>query len=307
MNQPINCTHLCPIGSQRTPLNRLAHNTAVAALAWLPGGHTLAVGCQLRELHLYDLRATVPTGNPPSSTWAHSGAVNNIEVDPERPYLLATSSFNPGSSVKLWDSRKIVSSIGEIKSGSFLDSRHNPGAHPNEQLSTVPGTIPRSRAGATHGRRGPSGPVIRRIVWSSKQPGILSVAVGSRIHHYDTLSSQARPVLWGISDVDQQVADIAINPLTVRRPAVSMDVDSSEKVGPPLQTEQEHLPNLPIPQEETLPTLLRHRMLVVGTDGYVADVAKSTTAPLAVSRRDGSIMHALDNHIWVSNLDGAGE
>jgi len=154
-------------GVKQLPLHKLAHNSSVASLSWISAdGELLAVGCQSKNLQIYDLRIS-GTSAQPLSTSAHESSVNGIEVDPNRPNVFATFSRALAEPVKLWDIRKMNSCVSEIKTGAITAS-HNVGDLPT---------------------------FVSAIGWEQSSPGILSIVTGDDLRFYNTRINISRPVL----------------------------------------------------------------------------------------------------------------
>lgn len=185
-------------GAGRGPVHKYAHHSGVSSLTWLPSlspiagqGQMLLVGCQSRQIQLYDLRVSGGTIQPISIV-AHSDAVNGIKVDPHRPHLFAsfskqTSSGLPFDPVKVWDVRNLKERVGEIKTGGDVSD----------------------------------------IGWSAVFIGTLAVAMGDTIRYYDTLSSTARPVLNRMSQCNEPIECMAFRPLRVQ--TVESNVSGNKK------------------------------------------------------------------------------
>ncbi|KAI2499622.1 Zinc-ribbon like family [Fragilaria crotonensis] len=206
--------------STSSPLLKVCHNSAVTSLEWLQGGQTLAVGCQMRPLMLYDFRVS---SSPPITVWeaesVHGMRANQFTL---ATFSKSTSAFgnnhnNTSNPIQLWDLRSLETPFAEIK----LDHNQDP----------------------------------TTIEWS--RPGVLSVAMDNRILHYNVTTS--KPALVGQTYAPLPILDMAM-----------------------LAPDQE-------------------RFLVVLEDKSVIDVSKHTTAPLAVSKRDGRIVHAFEDHLWNMN------
>ena len=71
---------------------------------------TLAVGGQLRNLQIYDLRQP----SSPVTVYAHNFGVNGIQTDPHRSHLFATFCSVQNEPVKIWDVRRMDSHASEI-------------------------------------------------------------------------------------------------------------------------------------------------------------------------------------------------
>ena len=240
-------------GTVVTPMSKHSHNTGVASMAWLSEGQTLAVGCQSRNMQLYDLRVS---GNsaPPTSISAHSESVNGIEVDPLRPLMLATFSRSPGEPVKIWDLRRMDASVGEIK------------ASPPSELAIDPV------------------PFVSALQWSCTQVGTLSVVLSNIVQHYDTTTFGSRPVLTGSNMSSTPILDIAVNPLSFK-----------------------HMVNQDESLDELAIDLYSDRMLTVVNDRSVCDIAKHCKAPLAISHRDGRLIHAFGRCTWNGTTAGGSQ
>lgn len=112
-----------------------------------------------------------------------------------------------------------------------------------------------------------SAPVVSAVKWSSREAGTLSIANGDTVHDYETLSG-SRPVLSRISSRAKcQILNMALYPRGL-----------SGGGG---------------------------RVLAVLSDRSVQDLPQHTNSPLAISRRDGRVVHALGQHMWIgSTRDG---
>ena len=322
---PVPTTTPRGVTAATSPLLKLSHNAGVASLAWLSNGNTLAVGSQVRNLQLYDVRGATATSSPPTTTWAHNDAVHGIEMDPERPHILATFSSKPQEPVKIWDRRRMVSPLHEIKltptsSSSSSSSSSTSSTSISSSASATRSSSKQVRSSSSNNKmekRPTSGPVASQIAWSSMQTGVLSVAVGKTIQHYDTTGS--RSILIGQNTVRSPVVDMAVNPLTFssRISHLAAAAEGNDK------NEEYHLRRHPktIPPPEKFgdtaaaaaaavsasspmqfKDLLRNRMLVVTQDRSVQDVAKSTAAPLGISSRDGTLVHGYDRTLWMRSV-----
>ena len=169
-------------GMKQVPLHKLAHNSSVASLAWIPDGQTLVIGCQHKNLQVHDLGMS---GIPPISVYAHDNSVNGIEVDPNRSELFATFSRGLAEPVKLWDVRKMDSCIAEIKTHAIQSSSSGMGKVPS---------------------------FVSAIAWDTSSEGILSIATGGDLKFYNTRINSSRPVLSHISNSDGPVQCIKFAP-----------------------------------------------------------------------------------------------
>lgn len=178
---------------------------------------------------------------------------------------MATFSRSGGDPVKLWDIRRMDSVVSEIKMTSSNSARVS-------QTST-------SKATAQNR--------IEAVKWSSDEPGMLSVAIGEIVQDFDT-SSGSRPVLVRSNQVLQGgcIKDLALYSSTNIIP-VAAEHESDDIT------------------DRLVKTLYPRRMLVVLEDRTVCDMAKhGGLAPLAISRRDGRLVHALGNTVWVGSTTG---
>ena len=107
--------------------------------------------------------------------YAHSSSVY-VRPDPFKPHQFATFSGGAGEPVKLWDARRVESSVGEIKWSTS--------ANPNETVGDVR--------------------------WSPLQEGNLTVAVRDALYDYDTSSS--RPVQTGMVSTSKVVSNFCLYP-----------------------------------------------------------------------------------------------
>ena len=275
-----------PKRTMASPLFKLSHNSGVASLAWLlEGGQTLAVGGQQRNIQLYDLRVSgTSSATPPISAFGHNFGVHGIEVDPFRPHQFATFSRAVGESIKIWDARRMDAVVSEIKVSSMTGT------------SNADSTVTASS-------------YVSSLRWSARETGVLSVAMGNVVLDYDTMSS--RPVLSRVNRAKGPILDMALYPGTF--PADS-GPGSSETAPVPnagflsttaqqLQTSQREIARATkrIHDDQLISELYPQRMLVVLADRSVQDMAKHTIAPLAISRRDGRVVHALGKNLFLGS------
>jgi hypothetical protein len=131
-------------------------------------------------------------------------------------------------------------------------------------------------------------PVVSSIKWSNLEPGTLSIAIGTSVQDYET-SSGSRPVLCRVSHVKkgQQIVDIALYDGHSNLSSAELGTG-----GVGTGESRSHSTRL-------ISGLYSRRMLAVLEDRTVCDMAKHTNAPLAISRRDGRLAHALGPTLWV--------
>lgn len=127
---------------------------------------------------------------------------------------------------------------------------------------------------------------VETVRWSTAEPGVLCVAIGESVQEFDT-SSTSRPVLIRVnhhSKPGSTIQDIALYSSSSKpkpRPAESIKTETT-------------------PSTRLLNALYSRRMVVMLDDRTVVDMAKHNgVAPLAISRRDGRLVHALGPTVWV--------
>ena len=246
-----------------SPVSKLSHNAPVASLAWMLDGQTLAIGGQSRNIQLYDMKVS-GTNVPPISAYAHNFGVHGIEVCPHRPHLMATFCRAIGEPVKLWDIRRMDSVVSEIKIS---------GLGAGAQASN-------SSASQIANQR------VEAVKWASLEPGTLSVAICDSVQDFDT-NSGSRPTLIRVNHHmkgEQTINDFALygGPSPTRKGYTVGGEDSDQS-------------------NRLIEEIYPRRMLAVLEDKTVCDMAKHTYAPVAISRRDGRLVHALGAHVWVGS------
>lgn len=275
-----------PKRTMASPLFKLSHNSGVASLAWLlEGGQTLAVGGQQRNIQLYDLRVSgTSSATPPISAFGHNFGVHGIEVDPFRPHQFATFSRAAGESIKIWDARRMDAVVSEIKVSSMTGTSN----------TEIPGT--------------PSS-YVSSLRWSARETGVLSVAMGNVVLDYDT--STSRPVLSRVNRAKGPILDMALYPgmfsadsgpgsIETAPVPIAGFLSTTAQQMPTSQRERARVTKT-IHDNQLISELYPQRMLVVLADRTVQDMAKHTIAPLAISRRDGRVVHALGKDLFLGS------
>lgn len=277
------------------PLSKFAYNSPVASLAWMMEGQTLAIGGQQRTIQLYDLRVSTSNNNklPPLSAHAHELGVHGIEVNPHRPHLMATFCRSVGEPVKLFDIRRMDKVVSEIR---FVNSDGH-----NTSSSTASFSTKRMQQAKAEA-----------IQWSLFEPGMLSVAYGESVQEYDT-NSGSRPSLVRMNRVSKAGKFIKAFALYRGKKGVessndvvpSDDTFSSNHAGSTAE-EEKYVGNNNVndaknndKSDRLLSLLYPRRLLAVLEDQTIEDMAKDMNAPLAISRRDGRLIHALGPHLFV--------
>lgn len=255
-----------------SPLTKLALNSPVASLAWMMDGQTLAVGGHQRTVQLYDMRS--PGGNvPPLSAHAHESGVHGIHVDPHRPYLMATFCRAVGEPVKLFDVRRMDSAVSEIKIA---------GTHYHHHLGVVPPPSAGNAPSLLGSARKTYQACVEAVQWNLLEPGVLTIATTDSVQDYDT-SSGSRPSLVRVGRCKRGSA--------VKGIALYRGREGRANTGGRKGRRDDQ-------SDRMLSMLYPHRVLAVLDDRSIQDMSKATSAPLAISHRDGRVVHALGPHVW---------
>jgi hypothetical protein len=124
---------------------------------------------------------------------------------------------------------------------------------------------------------------VETVRWSTLEAGVLSVAIRSSVQDYDT-SSGSRPVLVRASHTKQDIVDFAL-----------FSGSSSGLLDETAKTEIDL-------SDRLVAALYYRRMMAVLSDRSLCDMAKHGGAsPVALSRRDGRLVHTLGSTIWVGS------
>ena len=131
-----------------------------------------------------------------------------------------------------------------------------------------------------------SSTMVSSIRWSVLEPGTLSVAMRSSVQEYETLSS-SRPVLCRVNYVKagQQIVDIAL---------YNGEAHSASTPHGAIQNQT---------SSRLIAGLYPRRMLTVLSDRTICDMARDTNAPMAISQRDGRLVHALGPTLWIGSTN----
>lgn len=124
-------------------------------------------------------------------------------------------------------------------------------------------------------------PIVSSIKWSTLESGTLSVAIGESVQDYDT-SSGSRPVLVRVNYAKegQSIVDLAL-----------------------YEGQKQHRESIQSRSSRLIEVLYPRRMLAVLGDRTVCDMAKHTDSPVAISRRDGRLVHGLGRTLWVGSTN----
>jgi len=115
---------------------------------------------------------------------------------------------------------------------------------------------------------------VASLQWSHRQAGILSLAIEDTIHDYDTTAS--RPLHVGAFACNDPIEDFCLYPYKVYK-------DKEQA------------------QEDWLSSLYSRRAVVAYENRVVLDLPKHYVAPLAVSRRDGRVVHGLGKVLTIGS------
>lgn len=205
---------------------------------------------------------------------AVAGIVPDVHCDDGANMVFASFGRNAGEPVKIWDARRMDSTLGEI-------------------------TVPRCRGGG-----------VSAVAWSVARPGVLSIAVGNSIRDYDTRSPGSRAFPVGVSYMDTEAdggegaADDSFPSSFVQCLAFQPQVYRDEKQPISVQVPGDPAsPKAPVSRNpfEFYP----HRTMAVSSQGQIKVIPESHAAPLAVSKRDGRVATGLGGTVWIgSTTDG---
>jgi hypothetical protein len=113
---------------------------------------------------------------------------------------------------------------------------------------------------------------VHHVRWSTLDPGTLSIAVEDTVYDYET--SGTRPVHTRTVYTKEPLLDFALYPFS--KPEMILPAES-----------------------RVLTELYPNRMLAVFSDRCIRDLPKHTLAPVAISRRDGRLVHAHGRTLWI--------
>ena len=131
--------------------------------------------------------------------------------------------------------------------------------------------------------------IVSSIHWSVLEPGTLSVAMRSSVQEYET-SSSSRPVLCRVNHVKagQQIVDIALYNGETSLPPIAKSFQGE------IQKQSSN---------RLIAGLYPRRLLAVLSDRTICDMARDTKAPMAISQRDGRLVHALGPTLWIGSTN----
>ena len=131
--------------------------------------------------------------------------------------------------------------------------------------------------------------IVSSIHWSVLEPGTLSVAMRSSVQEYET-SSSSRPVLCRVNHVKagQPIVDIALYNGETSLPPIAKSFQGE------IQKQSSN---------RLIAGLYPRRLLAVLSDRTICVMARDTKAPMAISQRDGRLVHALGPTLWIGSTN----
>jgi hypothetical protein len=123
--------------------------------------------------------------------------------------------------------------------------------------------------------------VVSAVRWSMTEPDTLCIAAADAIYEYDTSAALSRPVHVntihvGSSSSDEFLLDFCLYPY-----AAPLDTCASKT--------------------RVISELFPNRVVAVAGDRILRDVARNTYAPVAISNRDGRVVHGFGRTLWVGS------
>jgi len=117
---------------------------------------------------------------------------------------------------------------------------------------------------------------ISAVAWSNERPGELAIAVGDSIRTFYTRAPGSRALPVNVSYVGSGDEELNLRCLAFQPQSDRPTTASKDQVG-----------------------FYPHRILTVTSRGEVSIIPESQVAPIAISKRDGRIAHALGDMVWV--------
>ena len=209
----------------------------------------------MRNFQVFDIRSDQPASQP-VTVYAHPSSVY-IRPDPFQPNQFATFSRGAAEPVKLWDARRIDSSVGEIKWTTTF--------HTNDSVSEVR--------------------------WSPLLEGQITVAVGDALYDYDTSSS--RPLQTGMVSTTRNVKSFCLYPYG--RPGESSSVTANVNTPTRTATSTPTVPRIEelyhnravvCYTDRTVRDLAKHRIAPVGISKRDGRMVKALGRDVWIGRTD---------------------
>jgi hypothetical protein len=165
---------LWDLHNTKTPLRRLGHMAGATSVDWIMQGQLLVMGSQLRNMLLFDVRAAQPASQPVAALGHHAGV--HVRADYHRPHQFATFGTQANEPVKIWDARRLDTSVADVK---FTGTVHD------VQWSTVS---------------------------TETAAAYLTVAMGEALYEYEISSSNSRPVQTSMVSTENTVTGFCLYP-----------------------------------------------------------------------------------------------
>lgn len=116
--------------------------------------------------------------------------------------------------------------------------------------------------------------VVSSVKWVST--GILAIAVDNEILEYDTSASGSRPIHFNTINVSKPVLDFEPYPFSRSSDHANRNI-------------------------RAVKSLFSNRIAVIDGENSIGDVARLTVSPLAISKRDGRLVHGLGHTLWIGS------
>jgi WD40 repeat protein len=178
--------------------------------------------------------------------------------------------------VRTWQFATFCRAIGEVV--KLWDARRMDTPMTEIKVSTNESSTTQSNTKSSH-------PTVTAVQWSTLEPGQLSIVMGNAVYDYDASGSGARPVHTSTLHNRKPILDFALYPYSIL---------SDKDVAPDSA-------DTGVDKRKIIADLFPKRMVVVLDDRTVRDVAKHRMAPLAISNRDGRVLHALGRTLWAGS------
>lgn len=123
--------------------------------------------------------------------------------------------------------------------------------------------------------------VISAAKWSFLDPGMLFFALGDSIVEYDA-STGSRPIQINSVQSQRPILDFALYPYPEHQDIADTKDGSSKRV---------------------IAELFHNRITIIENDRTIKDMARRAMAPLAVSKRDGRLLHGIGRILWMHGTD----
>jgi hypothetical protein len=121
---------------------------------------------------------------------------------------------------------------------------------------------------------------VQNVRWSTLEPGTISISVGDTVYDYETFTSGSRFLVHTRTVYTKEpLLGFCLYPYSTT---------STEPTSTPRP-----------PEKRVISELYPNRMVAIFPDRTVHDLPKHTLAPVAISRRDGRLVHAHGRTLWI--------